>query len=138
MELNDCQMSYLGLIQGVINRMATCSAAIKGFAATIFAGVLAIVVSNGSSIRWIAILIAMLAVALSFLFDWYYFWQEKQYRKLYDEVRLGCHDCNFDMAPPKYKQIRIRSALKSLSLVPYYGILLLFLFVSLLITCSIN
>jgi hypothetical protein len=122
-ELSGCQRDYLSLIQGVINRMASSSVTIKGFAATIFAGVLAIFISNHSNQSMLALLIAIVAILVAFLFDWYYFYHEKQYRLLYDEVRVGVHPCNFEMGSPKYAQIKRRNALKSFSLWAYYGTL---------------
>ena len=122
-ELEGCRRDYLSLIQGVINRMASSSVTIKGFAATIFAGVLAIVVSGHSSEQCLAIAIAIFAIAIAFLFDWYYFYQEKQYRWLYEEVRSGDHPCDFDMESPRYEKIKKRDALKSFSIWLYYGVL---------------
>lgn len=134
-DLDACQMSYLSLIQGVVNRMAASSVTIKGFAATIFAGVLAIVITGQSAYKVMALLVAVIAMAVAFLFDWYYFYQEKQYRELYNRVLDGSHACDFVMHAPGYKQITRRGSLKSFSLWAYYGLLEIML-ISVLLYCA--
>ena len=126
------------MIQGVINRMASVSATFKGLSATLFAAIATVVITVGVNNRLIAIVAVWATIALFSIFDWYYFYQEKHYRKLYEEVKNGCHECNFDMQPPKYSEITKRSSLKSISLVAFYTpLFIVLLLFSLLIGFSI-
>lgn len=126
------------MIQGVINRMASVSATFKGLSATLFAAIVTVVITAGVNNRLIAIVAVWVTIALFSIFDWYYFYQEKQYRKLYEEVKNSCHECNFDMQPPKYSEITKRSSLKSISLVAFYTpLFIVLLLFSLLIGFSI-
>lgn len=122
-KLTDCQMSYLSMIQGVINRMAASSVTVKGFAATIFAGVLAIVISSGVNHQILALSIAMVVILASAFFDCYYFKLEKEYRRMFEDVRSGNRECDFDLTPQKYDGITIVSVLKRWTLWGYYGLL---------------
>ena len=77
---------HLELIQGIISRMAQVSFIIKGWTLTLVAGLLALAVNaNCSSYAFLALLPAMLFWVL----DAYYLRQERLFRSLYDEVRLG-------------------------------------------------
>lgn len=122
-ELTDCQMNYLSMIQGVINRMAASSVTVKGFAATIFAGVLAIVISSGVNHKILALSIAMAVILISAIFDCYYFKLEKEYRQMFEDVRSGNRECDFDLTPQKNDGITIVSVIKSWALWGYYGLL---------------
>lgn len=111
------------LIQGIVNRMASSSVAVKGFAATIFAGILAIVISSGIEHQILALLIAAIIILVSAVFDGYYFLLEKKYRRMFDEVRVGDRQCNFDLKPQKYDDIKPILVIKSWVLWCYYGLL---------------
>ena len=127
--LDESAQSYLGLIQGVINRMASTSATFKGFSATLFAGVLALAISSNAQSRFLAIWAAVAVITLFLLFDWYYFYMERQYRVLYDEVRTGKHPCDFDMKPPKYSSVTRCNTFFNFSLLCFYPPLLVFLLI---------
>lgn len=131
-ELTDCQMNYLSMIQGVINRMAASSVTVKGFAATIFAGVLAIVISSGVNHQILALSIAMAMILVSAIFDCYYFKLEKEYRQMFEDVRLRNRECTFDLTPQKYDDITIVSVLKRWTFWSYYGLLEALLIVSII------
>ena len=131
-KFTDCQMNYLSMIQDLINRMSTFSLTIKGFASTIFAGVLAIVIAGDTGHQIFSLVIAMAMILVSAFFDCYYFMLEKQYRRLFDEVRLGNHECNFDLTPQEYSDITILSVLKRRAFWVYYGFLEALLIVSIL------
>ena len=125
-------VSYLGFIQGVINRMASVSATIKGLSMTVFAGVIAIVFAvglgeAGGLNKIIALVVVLAAVLVCGGFDTYYFYEEKQYRELYSRVLSGEHECNFDMRPPKYKEITPWDAIKRFPIWAFYGVMLLVL-----------
>lgn len=119
---------YLQMIQAAIGRMATSSAIIKGFSATILAGVS--VLSYGS-INWLVIVSIMPIISFMIL-DIYYLQLERRYRYLYDSVRNNNHEVDFEMKPPDVKRvlscdeskeamrIRIRSCICSWSILVFY------------------
>lgn len=124
------KIAYLAQIQGVINRMSTAALACKGFIATIFAAVVAIVLSGGGANGVFALAMSLVPVALFAFFDMYYFAKELQYRDVYSEVLADKHEVDFDMRVGKVES-RIRSrVVKSISIWPFY---LVFLFAYLIV-----
>lgn len=124
------KIAYLAQIQGVINRMSTAALACKGFIATIFAAVVAIVLSGGGANGVFALAMSLVPVALFAFFDMYYFAKELQYRDVYSEVLSDKHEVDFDMRVGKVES-RIRSrVVKSISIWPFY---LVFLFAYLVV-----
>lgn len=118
--MNPEKIVYLAQIQGVINRMASVTATCKGFTATIFAAVVAIVLSGGDSNRVLALAISLIPVLLFAFYDAYYFAKELQYRDLYSEVLSGEHVVDFDMRVGKVTN-KIRSrVVKSISIWLFY------------------
>lgn len=115
-------IQYLQMIQSVIDRMSTTSAIFKGFCATIVAGVFA--VSFTEINQWILIL-TILPVSCFLMLDIYYLRLEKRFRALYNSVREGKKEVNFDLTPPTIKSLRICDAglwscLKSPSIFLFY------------------
>lgn len=115
-------IQYLQMIQSVIDRMSTTSAIFKGFCATIVAGVFA--VSFTEINQWILIL-TILPVSCFLMLDIYYLRLEKRFRALYNSVREGKKEVNFDLTPPTIKSLRIYDAglwscLKSPSIFLFY------------------
>lgn len=120
-------LSYLQMIQGTIDRMATSSAIFKGFTATIVAGgvsVISFLDVNG----WILFL-SFIPVLCFMSLDVYYLQLERRYRFLYEQVRTNQKDLDFNLRPPQVKEIliiddkenvRIWSCLKSPSIALFY------------------
>ena len=117
---------YLQMIQGTIDRMSTSSAIFKGFTAAVLAGVSALSFSETSTIALIMPFIPILC--FTFL-DIYYLQLERRFRYLYQQVRLGSHDVDFDLDPPKASEIlrrdnksnvRLRSCCHSTSILLFY------------------
>lgn len=77
-------IGYLNLIQGNIARMAGNSALMKGFAATMIAAMLGMVVSE--SAQWYYIAISMFPVLAFIRLDIFYLQRERRYRNLYNIV----------------------------------------------------
>lgn len=124
------KIAYLAQIQGVINRMSTAALACKGFIATIFAAVVAIVLSSGNANRIFALAMSLVPVVLFAFFDMYYFAKELQYREIYDEVLTDKREVDFNMRVGRVdNQIRSR-VIKSISIRPFY---LVFLFAYLIV-----
>lgn len=79
-------LKHLEFTQAVITRMAGNSFLLKGWTVTISAALFALA---GAGAKPILILVALFP-ALSFWgLDAYYLWQERLFRKLYDDVRVS-------------------------------------------------
>ena len=124
--LSSNTITYLQMIQAAIDRMATSSAVFKGFAATIVAGVSAI--SFGDTNKWV-LLLSFIPVLCFMILDIYYLRLERRFRFLYDRVRTGKKETDFDLHPPKTKEIvkidkkanvRLCSCLKSPSVLWFH------------------
>ena len=117
------RITYLQMIQGIITRMSNISVTLKGLAATIFAGALSVSMSGCFSRRVALLSAALVVVALFCCCDCGYLIRERGYRRLYDEVRLGHHECDFDLSVGKSCWREALSCLISFSILLYYGAL---------------
>lgn len=79
------KIKHLELIQGVVNRMAGNSFALKGWAVTLVAGIFALAAKDTDKLYF---LIAYIPIIIFWGLDSYYLLQERLYRALYDKVRL--------------------------------------------------
>lgn len=116
------KITYLQMIQCSIDRMSTTSAVFKGLCATIITGISAISFTEIN--KWV-LLLAVLPVVCFLVIDIYYLQLERRYRVLYNSVRCGNHKIDFDLAPPKTKDLRnddvsIWSCIKSPSIYLFY------------------
>ncbi|MDD4352660.1 MAG: hypothetical protein PHU71_06850 [Candidatus Gracilibacteria bacterium] len=89
MDIEEKRIKHLEMIQGVINRLAGNSFAIKGWSITLVSALIAIAVdkSDGKFI-----FIALLPAAIFWILDGYFLWQERLFRELHNAVRLGQKD----------------------------------------------
>ena len=89
------KLKHLEMLQGVINRMAANSFALKGWAVTLIAGIFALA---GKDTDKMYFLVAYLPIIVFWGLDSYYLLQERLYRALYDKVReLTIADIDFSM-----------------------------------------
>lgn len=79
------KQKHLEFIQGVINRMANCSFLLKGWAITIMGAIFALAAKD-ANLRFI--IISYIVLPFFWLLDAFYLSKEKQYRALYDTVRI--------------------------------------------------
>ena len=128
-ELTEIQMRHLEAIQGVINRMASNSFALKAIAGTITAAVIAYAGATATpAVR--LVLAGILPVAVFWIMDARYLRLERLFRKLYDAVRKGDVTEPFTMNFSPYEADipkTLRLAL-TWSVAPYYTPLVLVLF----------
>ena len=80
----DNKIKHLDMIQGIINRMAKNSFALKGWAVTLVAGVFALTAKDAEKLYY---LIAYAPILIFWGLDSYYLLQERLYRSLYNRVR---------------------------------------------------
>lgn len=126
--------SYLSILQGVIGRMATNSAACKTWCITLVSAVVVIVADKSKpDYVWISVI----PIFLFFLLDSYYLGLERRFRGVYNGFIRKLHsgkatvDDVFIVAPGKLKEIfsSTCSASASVSVWPFYLLLDLTLFV---------
>lgn len=79
----DCKVKHLEIIQGIITRMAQNSFMIKGWTLSLIIATYAFISSN---ILYITLVLCTIILFSSL--DAYYLYLEKEYRSLYDIVRL--------------------------------------------------
>ena len=80
----DKKLKHLEMVQGVINRMASNSFMLKGWAVTLVAGIFALA---GKDTDKLYFLVSYVPVIVFWGLDAYYLLQERLYRSLYDKVR---------------------------------------------------
>lgn len=97
------KIRHLEIIQGIINRMAGNSFALKGWAVTLVSGIFALASKDCEKMYF---LITYVPILVFWGLDSYYLKQEKTYRNLYDHVRKNNDIAtDFDVNPnSKYLQ----------------------------------
>lgn len=91
----DNKIKHLEMVQGVINRMAKNSFALKGWAVTLVAGIFALASRDADKLFC---LIAYAPILIFWGLDSYYLLQERLYRALYNKIRaMPEEQIDFDM-----------------------------------------
>jgi hypothetical protein len=123
--LSSYELEVIGTIQHIINRIATNSFIIKGWAAAVL-GILLLL----NSTRYQA-LIAVFALLVFWYLDAYFLRQKKMYRALYNEIfenKLNVSDEFFDMSSARNEAgievPRSSTLMLSKTLLIFYGSLL--------------
>ncbi len=127
--------SYLTILQGVINRMATNSASCKTWCITLVSGVVVIVADKGRpNYVWISIV----PIVLFLVLDSYYLALERQFRTVYNDFIRKLHfgqatvDDVFFVAPRAgagTTSMNILGAAGSMAIWPFYALLPLMLLI---------
>lgn len=115
----DKNIKHLEMIQGVINRLAGNSFLIKGWCVTIVSALLAL---SSKDANKGFVFIAYYPVLMFWILDGYFLWQERLFRKLYDQVREASGDeTDFSMDTKLLKkEIKWAGAFFSLILTTFY------------------
>lgn len=115
------KIKHLEFIQGVINRLSTNSFLLKGWSVILVSALFALSASN-SNITFI--ILAFIPASVLWGLDGYFLSIEKQYRELYETVRLKDNDeIDFSMKIPVTNK-GLQSwfcATFSKTLIPFYG-----------------
>lgn len=120
-------IKHLEMVQGVINRLGHDSFLIKGWSMTILAAGIIFVARSQVQSAYI-VLTFIIPVVGFWILDGYFLWQERLFRKIYDEVRKQAKT-DFEMHPLKYANKPKRSwflSVCSKTLVVFYVIEILF------------
>lgn len=131
----DEKIAHLTFVQGVINRMAANSFLVKGWTIALVAALLAIAAEK---ITFAYLLVVLVPVLLFWWLDTYYLVQEKLYRELYKNVAQrvpGSIDFNMDASIFKGQIDSIVKVARSISVGPFYLVIVLLLFVMYLRSC---
>ena len=120
----DAKLKHLEFIQGVINRLATDSFRLKGWAVVLVAALLALLARAG---RIELAVVTLVPIPIFWGLDGYFLWQERLFRALYDHVRvLKGTDIDFSMDVSTFHTGWHRSwcgATLSITLLLFYGAL---------------
>lgn len=128
-ETSPSVQTHLGIVQGVISRMASNSSQSKAWCITIVSAILVIVADKGKpTFAWVAIFPSFLFMAL----DAYYLTLEKAFRESYRQFITKVHNNSlkpedlYSVAPAGNIHKHRREALKSFSVWGFYiGLIIL-------------
>ena len=120
--MNDKQ-KHLEFIQGVVNRLATASFRMKGWAVVLASALFVLMKEGLGGLTPVALVPVLIFWGL----DGYFLWQERLFRGLYDHVRVleeGSVDYSMDVSAFRsgWKQTWIGAVL-SITLILFYGAL---------------
>ena len=121
----DNKHKHLELIQGVINRLSTNSFLLKGWSVVLVSALFALSAPN-SQVAFVYL--AYIPAIIFWGLDGFFLWQEKLFRKLYDQVRSSSEeDIDFSMDTSNIKgddRPTWVGATLSKTLIPFHGVLI--------------
>ena len=115
--------THLGILQNIIQRMASSSGACKSYCVTLVSAILVIVADKGKPNY---AFIALVPILLFLLLDAYYLGMERAFRERYKDFVVKYHDNNlliedmYDVTPLGGIGTHVVTALPSLSVLPFY------------------
>ncbi len=121
--MNHNKLKHLEFIQAIVNRLGNNSFLVKSWCITLSAALTALSVGTHKEY----IVLAYFPIAVFWLLDSYYLWQERLFRGLYDEVReMTEGDINFAMSfsQANRKDHSYFGAFFSITIFPFYAILI--------------
>ncbi len=125
-EASPAVQAHLGIIQAVIQRMASNSTSCKAWAITLVSAILVIVADKGKPRH---AMIAALPIILFFLLDSYYLSLEKRFRDSYNSFNDKLHEGKviasdlYAVTPHGLQSFAFVSAMGSFSVWPFYATL---------------
>lgn len=97
----EAKLKHLEMIQGIINRMAGNSFLLKGWSLTLISAIFALTVKDSNQFF---LYLAYFPCIAFWSLDGYFLWQERMYRKLYQDVaKKSAESIDFDMNAAKFK-----------------------------------
>jgi hypothetical protein len=98
----EAKLKHLEMIQGIINRMAGNSFLLKGWSVTLISALFALAAKDSNQFF---LYLAYFPCVAFWSLDGYFLWQERMYRKLYQEVSAkDTNAIDFDMNATKFKE----------------------------------
>ena len=127
-------VKHLEMLQGIINRLGHNSFLVKGWSMTLLVAGMILFTRNEAQSEC-AVLIFCVPVLGFWLLDGYFLSKERSFRKVYDQVRQQ-KNTDFSMNP-KGQRNRVKCefmdlifSLRSLTLIIFYGMEFLFVFLA--------
>ena len=127
------KLKHLELIQGIINRMGNNSFLLKGWSVILVSGLFALA-ATGSNLLFVY-LAYFPAISFSIL-DGYFLWQERLFRRLYDDVRrMENKDIDFSMDTSPFAPTESwLSAILSKTLLIFHGTIILTIIIVMIVS----
>ena len=122
-------VKHLEMAQGVINRLGNNGSLVKRWSMTIIVAAMVLIAKHDVATPYF-VLVLILPVLAFWILDGYFLWQERLFRKVYDEIRVQS-DTDFEMNPMKHKnkpKCSWLSAILSVTLIIFYLVEVLFIF----------
>ncbi|CAM3487550.1 hypothetical protein HMPREF9378_0017 [Streptococcus sanguinis SK1 = NCTC 7863] len=132
--MKESKLKHIDIIQSTISRMAQNSFTIKGWTITILVGLFVFLQKDNFRNNMI---IYLVPIIFFWILDSYYLWQERLFRKLYNDVIVNVtEESDLSMNIIQYKNtVKFFSSLFSVSEIMVYLPLLL---ITLLLLCNGN
>jgi hypothetical protein len=118
----DDRRKHLELVSAVVARMATASAAAKGWSITLAGAAFGVAIVRD---KWYLILLGILALILFGILDGFYLHNEKRFRDLYDAIAIDNAVTPLSMDLSGVKPRSRNESLVSWSVLGFYGPLVL-------------
>jgi len=97
----EAKLKHLEMVQGIINRMAGNSFLLKGWSVTLISAIFALAAKDSNQLF---LYLAYFPCLAFWSLDGYFLWQERMYRKLYQDVtKKSVETIDFDMNATKFK-----------------------------------
>ncbi len=97
----EAKLKHLEMTQGIVNRMAGNSFLLKGWSVTLISALFALAAKDSNQLF---LYLAYFPCVAFWSLDGYFLWQERMYRKLYQEVAKKSEEAiDFDMNATKFK-----------------------------------
>ena len=130
--MRESKLKHIDIVQSTITRMAQNSFAIKGWTITILVGLFVFVQNEKFKNN---IFIYLIPIIFFWLLDSYYLWQERLFRKLYNDIIVNVtEESDLSMNVTQYKNtVKFYSSLFSVTEIVIYLPLLL---IVLLLSCN--
>lgn len=130
--MKETKSKHIDIVQSTISRMAQNSFAIKGWTITILVGLFVFLQNDEFRNN---IFIYLIPIIFFWLLDSYYLWQERLFRKLYNDIIDNVtEESDLSMNVTQYKNtVKFHSSLLSVSEIVIYLPLLL---IVLLLSCN--
>lgn len=132
--MKESKLKHIDIVQSTISRMAQNSFTIKGWTITILVGLFVFLQKDNFRNNMI---IYLVPIIFFWILDSYYLWQERLFRKLYNDVIVNVtEESDLSMNIIQYKNtVKFFSSLFSVSEIMVYLPLLL---ITLLLLCNGN
>ena len=124
---NEKVVKHLEMIQNVINRMGRNSFLLKSWSMTIIVAAMVLIVRQDLQNPYL-ILALFLPIFGFWILDGYFLWQERLFRKVYDDIRVQS-DTDFKMDVMKHRnkpKCSWLSSIFSVTLIIFYSIEVVF------------